>query len=81
MKFPTCPEVCVFCRDRKHIFHTMNELGDMWAQWEYARLDGEQPHKYIKIYGYAEDELWLDSLLRNVFNRVKRDEDIQRNKV
>lgn len=71
MKFPKCSEVCNDCGDGRHVFHVLNELANIWGEWE--EIEKHQHHcKRIKISGYAEDELWLEDLLRIIALEVNR---------
>ena len=62
--FITAPEVCNDCANGLHLFHIISELGDLSGHWaETEKYEGPLK-RYIKIEGYAEDELWLEQLLK-----------------
>ena len=72
MKFPLCSEVCEDCRDGRHIMHIISELGDLYVHKVEKPTPGIKHYNYIKIEGWAEDELWLEDLLRVVSLEYKR---------
>ena len=74
MKLPLCAEVCRDCESGKHVFHILNELGDIEAEWVDVEIRGKI-HKRISIHGWADDELWLENLLEMVaftMNKVNK---------
>jgi len=72
VKFPLCSEVCSDCKSGNHIFHVLNELGDMWAEKVTISVDGET-REVIRIFGHAEDELWFEDLLKMVTYIMTKD--------
>ena len=65
--FPTCPEICKDCESGIHIFHVINELGDVWA-----KKQNSEPGQQIQISGFAEDEFWFKHLLQCVCKSLRR---------
>jgi hypothetical protein len=64
MIFPTAPEVCHACENKEHVLHIISELGNLVGQYEtHIHKDG-RTHKVITLSGYAEDELFLEDLMR-----------------
>jgi len=65
VKFPTQPEVCQDCEKGLHVLHILSELGYLEVTKTERWKDGQRI-EYLKISGWAEDELFLEDLLRVV---------------
>ena len=63
MTLPLCKEVCQVCVDGRHVFHVLNELGDLSAYVEKRLISGKES-EIIKFEGWAESELWVEDLMR-----------------
>ena len=76
VKFPTQSGVCRDCEKGLHVLHVISELGDLEVTEEIRPQDLKRSvlTKYLKISGWAEDELFLEDLLRVVsweYQRMK----------
>jgi len=68
-KLPTCPEVCILCRDRvvpnRHIMHVIDELGEIAV-----RVDEDGKHYVIEGNASAGDLFWLRRILQMGYEAV-----------
>ena len=70
-KLPTCPEICLCCKNGVHIFHITTELSSIYAQRD-TKIRNNKIFKTIKIVGFAKDEDWLKDLIVLAGKEIKK---------